>query len=552
MRKKLEHKNPPKDESRQDLYFGILAPIGAEKDAAIHYLSKSLSENFDFSVETLKLSNYITRQYPEVFKKNGSPHVCKFCERRNKILYGTRLRKATSDPAILAKMAISEIRTLPTTKKDFGKRDDGKRRAFIFDQLKRREEIDFLSNLYGKSFFLIGTYAPSEQRLKRLAREIAKPDSFAQELMELDQNEKDYFKAMAVCSECRRGSEYHSPLSEDGKKTDFGQQLRDIFPLSDLFASDQTCEGDINRFLDLIFGSPREFPSAAEHAMFLAFSASTRSADLSRQVGAAILNEYGDLISVGSNDVPRAGGGIYDYRDHKNDLAFGFEANSKRLDEIANNVAMTLIDSEMVKGKSKDDVVKTLIEESELGSLTEFHRTVHAEMQAIISATRSGVSTKGGSIFVTTFPCHNCAKHIVSAGILNVIFVEPYPKSLAERLHQDALTVVEDGSQVIDKVSVRPFLGIGPRRFNDLFSMKLSSGTDVKRKAGFVAKSFIRQTAPMRFLSPISPADIERSAEKLFLEEFKEKLKGLQAISDETKKSALHDEALKILSSFSA
>lgn len=515
-----------KDQSHQDLFFGLLAPIGTDKNSVANYLTKTLVENFGYKVEALKLSDYIKSKFPEEFPDADKSKQCYFCEMRSKILCGTQLRKSVGDPAILAKMAVSEIRNMPTKRPDFVSRSDGSRRAFIFDQLKRREEIDYLSNIYGKSFFLIGVHAPTDMRLRRLSRQINKPESFAQELMELDQSEKEYYRSMSACPQCRSISEEHSPMGGKDGKDDFGQQLREIYCEADVFISDQDYEREMLRFLDLIFGSPREFPSSSEHAMFLAFSAATRSADLSRQVGAAILNKNGDLISVGSNDVPKAGGGIYDYRNHKNDLALGFEANTKRINEIATNVVQTLSTKKLLETDetTKNKVMDALLNDSELGSLTEFHRTVHAEMQAIMAAARSGVSPKEGSIFVTTFPCHNCAKHIVSAGILDVYFVEPYPKSQAERLHQDALMMVEDGSKILDKVAVRPYLGVGPRRFNDLFSLNLSTGSDVKRKAGFSAKSYNRHAAIMRFQSVVSPMDVERSAEKIFLEELKEKL----------------------------
>ena len=56
---------------------------------------------------------------------------------------------------------------------------------------------------------------------------------------------------------------------------------------------------------------------------------------------------------------------------------------------------------------------------------------VHAEMEALLSCARSGVSPVGGTLYSTTFPCHNCAKHIVAAGLRRVVYVEPYPKSRA-------------------------------------------------------------------------------------------------------------------------
>src|SRR5262249_33716330 len=120
-----------------------------------------------------------------------------------------------------------------------------------------------------------------------------------------------------------------------------------------------------------------------------------------------------------------------------------------------------------------------LFQNTLLLDITEYGRPVHAEMEALSSCGRVGVSPRGGALYSTTFPCHNCAKHIVDAGIERVVYVEPYPKSRAREPYPDLINVEDP---VANKVSFEPFVGIGPRRFFDLFSMRLSSGYETKRK----------------------------------------------------------------------
>lgn len=48
-------------------------------------------------------------------------------------------------------------------------------------------------------------------------------------------------------------------------------------------------------------------------------------------------------------------------------------------------------------------------------------RAVHAEQNAIASAARFGRSLKGGTCYVTLFPCITCAKNLVQAGISKVV-----------------------------------------------------------------------------------------------------------------------------------
>ena len=80
----------------------------------------------------------------------------------------------------------------------------------------------------------------------------------------------------------------------------------------------------------------------------------------------------------------------------------------------------------------------------------EFSRPVHAEMAALIDAARRGVPVNGHSLYVTTFPCHNCAKHIVAAGIQRVVYLEPYSKSRAGNLHREDIDLQSIDGNTMD------------------------------------------------------------------------------------------------------
>lgn len=53
-------------------------------------------------------------------------------------------------------------------------------------------------------------------------------------------------------------------------------------------------------------------------------------------------------------------------------------------------------------------------------------RTIHAETNAIIQAALHGVSTRGSTCYVTHFPCINCAKVLVNAGINRLVYSVAY------------------------------------------------------------------------------------------------------------------------------
>jgi deoxycytidylate deaminase len=118
--------------------------------------------------------------------------------------------------------------------------------------------------------------------------------------------------------------------------------------------------------------------------------------------------------------------------------------------------------------------------------ITEYGRAVHAEMDALLTCARSGVSPTEAILYTRTFPCPNCTRHIVAAGIERVIYIEPYAKSRAEALHNDAIVVEEKALKSSRggkwKIPFTHFVGIGPRRYFDLFSLSLSSGHELVRK----------------------------------------------------------------------
>src|SRR5690606_22707121 len=113
--------------------------------------------------------------------------------------------------------------------------------------------------------------------------------------------------------------------------------------------------------------------------------------------------------------------------------------------------------------------------------LIEFSRAVHAEMDALVSLGRTGQGVSQDAVlYTTTYPCHNCARHIVAAGIRAVFFIEPYEKSLASDLHSDSINHEAEHEPSLQewvdvdrlrsrKVSFLHFEGVAPKRYMDLF-----------------------------------------------------------------------------------
>lgn len=344
-----------------------------------------------------------------------------------------------------------------------------RRTAYILRGLKRPEEIDTLRRIYGPNFLAIGAFEPRESRVRRLAEKIARS--------------RQHFHADGF----REQAEQLVVRDQQDPQRVHGQRLGDAFAKVDAFVradNDQQLKTSVTRFVELVFGHPYHTPTPDELGMFLAHAAALRSAALPRQVGAAITTVDGSMVAVGCNDVPRAGGGIYwctDERDGR-DFLRGEESSDVSRQLMAEDIIKRLARAGWLNAGTMaqpiPDLARTALSSRDLfrgahfDAVLEFGRIVHAEMAAITDAARRGVATARTTLYTTTFPCHNCARHIVAAGIARVVFIEPYPKSRALDLHADSIAL-EGTGQCDGKVSFEPFVGVAPRLFDDFFTMPM-------------------------------------------------------------------------------
>jgi dCMP deaminase len=76
------------------------------------------------------------------------------------------------------------------------------------------------------------------------------------------------------------------------------------------------------------------------------------------------------------------------------------------------------------------------------GTRHELCRGVHAEQNAVVQAAYFGISINGGTIYTTTYPCSMCAKILINAGILEVVYADSYTDELSKRLFEETNVVV--------------------------------------------------------------------------------------------------------------
>jgi len=503
-----------------ELVFGIVGPIGVDLDAVMEALSRALKD-VGYQLNPIHLTDLIEDRRIRV-KRDFSTYYSRY---HSLIQYANAYRKLAKSAAAMAGVAIVKIREL-RAKTTGSEATPARGTAYIVRQFKRPEEIELMRRVYGRKFIQVSVFGgPTDRRrvmMEKIRRYEASPKTDAEceaqaiKLIDIDHNQKDDIN---------------------------GQRIADVFHLGDVFVDgiDPTkADETIRRFIRAFFGDTKASPNKDEYGLYMAAAAALRSADLSRQVGAAIFSKNGEIISIGCNEVPKAGGGTYWIDDQPpifRDVEIGVDANQDRKTEIIYDLVVRMakegfLSSAITKLKDPQKQVDALLsnsmlKESQIMDIIEFGRMIHAEMLAISDAARLGRATKHATLFCTTFPCHLCAKHIVAAGIDRVVFLEPYPKSYAEKLHNDSITFETNASE---KVLFQPFMGISPRRYRDIFE-KRTARKDEKGKA----KDWY-EGKPVPLVEDRSPAYIANEEPSIYVA-----LKGLrkkQKVSGATQASA--------------
>ena len=117
----------------------------------------------------------------------------------------------------------------------------------------------------------------------------------------------------------------------------------------------------------------KDYISWDQYFMGVAKLSSFRSKDPSTQVGACIINPDKRIVGIGYNGLPQG------------------------------------CNDEEYPWANEGDFVNT-----------KYPYVVHAEANAILNAT---TNLKGSSIYVTLFPCNECAKLIIQSGIKQIVYV---------------------------------------------------------------------------------------------------------------------------------
>lgn len=471
-KKAFEPLNLIKEDKSNILIIGVVGAVGSGTSwvsKVIQHIFSSRNRNCDIIKASGLIKNYINASEQKTLDDEKNPfEKVKECQR-----LGDDLRKKY-DNSFIAAAFIKEINGRATF-------EEANKSVFILDSLKNPSEVELLRMVYGDSFWLLGNVCDPKVRKSRLQKKFnLKNDTYEEELKQFIARDED-----------DRNAKHGQHVSSTFEKADYfintTKELSSPDNVGDL--KEWSPHEEIVRFIDLItLDHPMLRPTDSEHGMYSAYAARLGSACLSRQVGATLMNDKGEILSTGCNEVPRAGGGLYGQSNRPDDTpetinegrcyifnraCKNTEEKIKIVEEIDDIIieklkSLTTISDHEIKKISY--MIKTDIQKSKVGDLIEFSRSVHAEMDALISAARKGTSTDDCKLFVTTFPCHNCARHIVAAGIKEVQFIEPYLKSKALELHCDSITQDPKEQKTSGKVLFKPYEGAAPRLYRRSFA----------------------------------------------------------------------------------
>ncbi|MGZ2260076.1 anti-phage dCTP deaminase [Roseobacter sp. A03A-229] len=442
-----------------ELVVGIVGRIGVDTKSVVAAIQRELHA-LHYTSKNVKLTDYLSSKEFE-FELVDAP-IDKRYGSRIDACNAIRERSGRADFFVAyAIQSIIEHRAAITDTPDV----PASRTAYIIDQLKRPEEAEAFRSVYGKQFVLISCHLPIDVRQARLARLIAegnasapRADQWSSSAIELiDRDEKEALKP-------------------------FGQRVSDVFPQADLIidaTDDHSMSPLLKRFFEALFGNFAVSPTREEFFQNVAHNVSLTSCDTARQVGAVIAKE-GDIVTTGFNEAPKSFGGTYwaDEGMDARDVALGSDINTVRKRQMVAEIVQILRDAGELKEETLADheiEAKYLdqkgapLKKSQIMDTLEYGRAVHAEMAALSSAARLGLKVGDGSLFCTTFPCHNCSKHIVASGISTVRYLEPYAKSYASELYPDSIQIDQSVADP-SKVQFRQFIGITPVRFRSLFA----------------------------------------------------------------------------------
>ncbi len=417
-----------KNLGRSNLVIGLTGPFGSGSSETQRILSDKLG------FVPFKISDDIRKE----LEKEG-----KVVEKGNlgwrKILQDRGNERRKGDRGYWVKKVIERIDQGGLGKKDI-----------VIDGFRNVKEVEEIRRIYPR-FFLVAVCAEKDERWKRVCKDYGGNYSEFEDDDRRDQNEDfEWGQSVQKCVDDADYVFYNNDhlvvnLSDGNEEPDsekIGRQLTDqAEDFVRLMKGQANCRG----------------PSPEEAQVLAAYAQSNCSTCLKRHVGAVITikrKEQEFVISTGFNDNPP---NIRTCKSEKacykdEDMTSKLKARGKSIYCPSCGTHHESLAEPWFCKKCGANLKAWLHPNRNMELCT----AIHAEERAILSL--RGRRTDGATIFVTTFPCFQCARLILDAGIKKVVYVEAYPvKDTATFLRRNG-------------VLIEPFSGFTARAFFRVFT----------------------------------------------------------------------------------
>ena len=410
---------------RPNLVIGLTGPFGS----GCSEMCKVLKDEFGF--QAFKISDDIR----EEVRKIGSL-IGKGKPGWRKVLQGHGNKQRESDRAYWVKKIISKIDSANIGDEDI-----------VIDGFRNFQEVQEIRKIYPR-FFLVAIYAEKEERWSRVQKDYkGNMDEFEEDDKRDKNQDFDWGQSVQKCVD---DADYVFYNNEHLTVTISRETVPDTTQVNKILKE------QAGEFVPLMRGGEKvRLPRPEEIQIVTAYAQSNFSTCRKRHVGAAItVAKDGQelVISAGYNENPASietclkAGGCYKDENMESKLA------EQGKDIYCPSCGQKHKDlTEPWKCKKCDVSIKEWLYPNRNMELC---TAIHAEERAILSL--SGRSAKGGTLYVTTFPCFQCARLILDAEIEKIVFVEAYPVSETSKFLQQV-------------VKVEPFTGFTARAFFRVF-----------------------------------------------------------------------------------